>query len=138
MKRYLLSVIFYAFTFGSDSFAAPHDKLPVGTYSYSQSGDELIDKSKASITWSIVVDGNGKAEVNISSLHAPYTCDGIYTITDKGDYFALGLIDGENSSMDCDTPSPQFLLKKSSHGDVLVKSELFPWDSNGWKKMHKK
>ena len=138
MKRYLLSVIFWAFTFGSDSFAASNDKLPVGTYSYSQSGDELIDGSKASITWSIVVNGNGKAEVNISALHAPYTCDGIYTITDKGDYFALGLTDDENSLMDCDTPSPQFLLKKSFHGDVLVKSELFPWDSAGWKKMHKK
>ncbi|MEJ5074335.1 hypothetical protein WH357_18665 [Enterobacter ludwigii] len=137
MKRYLLSVIFLAFTFGGYSFAASNDKLPVGTYSYSQGGDELIDGSKASITWSIVVDGSGKAEVNISSLHAPYTCDGIYTITDKGNYFTLGLTDDENSLMDCDTPPPQFLLKKSSRGDVLVKSELFPWDSAGWKKMHK-
>lgn len=52
-------------------------------------------------------------------------------------FFALSLTNDENSLMDCDTPSPQFLLKKSSHGDVLVKSELFPWDSVGWKKMHK-
>ncbi|WP_395489238.1 hypothetical protein ACG1VR_15345 [Cedecea davisae] len=84
-----------------------------------------------------MVDANGKAEVNISSLHAPYTCDGIYAITDKGDYFALSLTNDENSLVDCDTPSPQFLLKKSSHGDVLVKSELFPLNSVGWKRMHK-
>lgn len=50
MKIYLLSVMFCAFIFGNDSFAASNDKLPVGTYSYSQSGDELIDESKASVT----------------------------------------------------------------------------------------
>lgn len=63
-----------------------------------------------------MVDGNGKAEVNISSLHAPYTCDGIYTIADKGDFFALSLTNDENSLMDCDTPSPQFLLKNPLMG----------------------
>ncbi len=113
-------------------FSASISVISTGSYSYTQQGDELIDGQKASITWNIIVKDSSNAVVTISSWHAPFTCEGSYTISNEKDYTALSWSDKNNEDSECDIPSPQILLKKSSSGSVLIHSELFPWNNKGW------
>jgi hypothetical protein len=123
----------FAIFLGGIAFASSASNFPVGTYSYTQQGEELIDGKKASITWNIVIKDNKNAVVTVSSWHAPFTCDGKYALSNKGEQFALTWSSKDNADTDCDISPPQILLKKSQNGKVLIYSELFPWDSSGWK-----
>lgn len=134
MKIKLRYSVFIAAILGSVIFSASASDFPVGSYSYTQKGDELIDGQKASITWNILIKDSKNAVVTMSSWHAPFTCDGVYSVSNKDDQLVLTWSSKDNKDTDCDIPSPQILLKKSPVGDVLIHSELFPWDSNGWKK----
>lgn len=134
MKRIIYCGIVMIF-FSQFTFAEPSSPLPAGKYSFTQEGEELIDGSKASITWSISIKDDSHAVVKISSWHAPFTCDGKYTVSRNGDQLALSWSDKDNPDVVCDTSSPQILLKKSSSGKVLAHSELFSWDPDGWKNM---
>lgn len=115
------------------SFASSAIDIPVGIYSFTQQGEELIDGQRASITWNIAIKDNKNAFLTMSSWHAPFTCDGKYTVFNEGAELALSWSSDDNKDTECDTPSPQILLKKSSPGNVLVHSELFIWDPSGWK-----
>lgn len=134
MKKIICCGIVMAF-FSQFNFAEPSVLLPAGKYSFTQEGEELIDGAKASITWNISIKDDIHAVVKISSWHAPFTCDGKYTVSRNGDQLALSWSDKDNPDVECDTSSPQFLLKKSSSGIVLAHSELFAWDPDGWKNM---
>ncbi|WP_312387965.1 hypothetical protein [Atlantibacter hermannii] len=114
-------------------FPASADVFPTGTYSYTQQGEELVDGKRASITWNITLRDNKSAVITVSSWHAPFTCDGKYTVSNEGRELALSWSSDDNKDIECDIPSPQILLKKSSTGEVLVHSELFIWDPSGWK-----
>jgi hypothetical protein len=115
--------------------AASVNEFPVGTYSYTQEGEELIDGQRASITWNIAIKDDKNAVVTVSSWHALFTCDGKYTVSNEEKQLALTWYGKDNPDTECDTPSPQILLKKSPAGKILIHSELFPWDSDGWKKI---
>lgn len=114
------------------SLSALANDIPLGTYSYTQQGEELIDGQRASITWNISIKDGKNAVVTMSSWHALFTCDGKYTIAEDSGELALSWSDKDNTDTECDMPSPQILLKKSSTGKVLVHSELFVWDPKGW------
>lgn len=135
MKVKLRYGVFIATILGGGVFTASASDFPVGTYSYTQQGDELIDGRNASITWSILIKDSKNAMVAVSSWHAPFTCDGVYSVSNKDGQLALTWSSKDNKDTDCDIPSPQILLKKSPTGEVLIHSELFPWDSSGWKKV---
>lgn len=126
----IVMVFFSQFTFAESSV-----QISAGKYSFTQEGEELIDGAKASITWNIYIKDDSHAVVKISSWHAPFTCDGKYTVSRNGDQLALSWSDKDNPDVECDTSSPQFLLKKSSSGKVFVHSELFVWNPVGWKNM---
>ncbi|EAV2737565.1 hypothetical protein FGH87_26520 [Salmonella enterica] len=113
-------------------FSASISVISTGSYSYTQQGDELIGGQKASITWNIIIKDSSNAVVTISSWHAPFTCEGSYTISNEKDYTALSWSGKNNEDSECDIPSPQILLKKSSSGRILIHSELFPWNNKGW------
>jgi len=123
-------IFFSQFTFAEHSVA-----LLAGKYSFTQEGEKLIDGSKASITWNIYIKDDSHAVVKIYSWHTPFTCDGKYTISRNGDQLALSWSDKDNPDVECNTSSPQILLKKSLSGKVLAHSELFAWDPDGWKNM---
>lgn len=118
------------------TFAASASDIPVGTYSYTQQGEELIDGQRASVTWNIAIKDDKNALVTMSSWHALFTCDGKYAVSNDGEKLALTWSSKDNTDTECDTPSPQFLLKKSPSGKVQVHSELFMWDPSGWKNTH--
>ncbi|VED48957.1 Uncharacterised protein [Raoultella terrigena] len=125
--------LFATFVLSCIAFTTSANDIPVGTYLYTQQGEELIDGQRASVTWNIAIKDDKNAVVTMSSLHALYTCDGKYTVSDKGTKLALTWSGKDNTDTECDTPSPQFLLKKLPSGKVLVHSELFLWDPIGWK-----
>ncbi|MGU3416729.1 hypothetical protein ACLBW0_24660 [Enterobacteriaceae bacterium C34A] len=128
MKCLILSLLL-----GSNiACSASSSGIPVGSYSYTQKGDELIDGQRASVTWVITVKDDENAIVDISSIHTPFICDGVYKIANKTDHMALNWSATENTDTECDLSAPQILLKKEN-GKVLIHSELFPWDSKGWK-----
>ncbi|MCG3100654.1 hypothetical protein MAQ58_14485 [Enterobacter sp. DRP3] len=125
--------LFSAFILGCVTFTSAASDIPVGTYSYTQQGEELIDGQRASVTWNIAIKDDKNAVVTISSWHTLFTCDGKYTASDDGENLALTWSGKDNMDTECDTSSPQFLLKKSASGKILVHSELFMWDPIGWK-----
>lgn len=115
------------------TFAASASDIPVGTYSYTQKGEELIDGRRESVTWNIVIKDGKNAQLTMSSWHSLFTCEGKYTISNDGEKLALTWSSKDNADIECVTPSPQFLLKISPSGKVQVHSELFMWDPSGWK-----
>lgn len=115
------------------NFFALASDVPVGTYSYTQQGEEFIDGQRASVTWNIAIKEDKNAVVTMSSWHALFTCDGKYTVSNDGEKLALTWSSKENTDTECDISAPQILLKKSSSGKVQVHSELFMWDPSGWK-----
>lgn len=117
-------------------FSKIMNTIPPGVYSYTQKGDELIDGQKESITWSIKIKNNQEAVVTISSWHAPFTCDGLYTITNETDYVALSWSEEFNKDTECDMPAPQIFLKKHTSGSLLIRSDLFIWGRKDWQKMN--
>lgn len=133
-RRFLMLMTFFI---SHTVFSVSLNMTQVGYYSYTQQGDELIDGRKASITWNVEVKDNKNAVVSISSWHAQFTCDGIYTISYEKDYVALNWSSKDSKDSECDTPPPQILLKQSSAGNMLIRSELFPWDNDGWKNLRK-
>jgi hypothetical protein len=104
-------------------------------YVYSQQGDELIYGRKASITWVFDIHKDGTAIVNISSWHAPFTCNGKYKAVKYNKELNLIWAKDENKDIECDTSSPQFVLKKTADDHYLIKSDLFPWSDGGWEKL---
>lgn len=118
---------------GCITFSSSASDVPVGTYSYTQQGEELIDGRRASVTWNIAIKDDKNAVITASSWHALFTCDGKYTLSNEGAELALSWSSDDNLDAECGTLSPQFLLKKSPTGKVLVHSELFMWDPSGWK-----
>lgn len=134
MKKIICCGIVMMF-FSQFTFAEHFVPFPTGKYSFTQEGEKLIDGSKASITWNISIKDDSHAVVKISSWHAPFSCDGKYTVSRNGDQLALSWSDKDNPDVECNTSSPQILLKKSSSGKVLAHSELFAWDPDGWKNM---
>jgi len=137
MKNKLQFIMLMIFLMSHTAFSSSSNIFQVGTYSYTQQGDELIDGRRASITWNIELKDNRNAVVSISSWHAPFTCDGVYTISSEKDYVALSWSSKDNKDSECDTPSPQILLKESSAGNMLIRSELFPWNNDDWKNLRK-
>lgn len=122
-----------AIILGCITFSASASDIPVGTYSYTQQGEKLIDGKRASITWNISIKDDKNAVVTVSSWHALFTCEGKYTVSNDGEKLALSWSGNDNADTECDTPSPQIFLKKSPTGRVLVHSELFMWEPSGWK-----
>ncbi|EDU8878197.1 hypothetical protein Q6W56_003023 [Salmonella enterica] len=131
----LILIVSYP-VFSKSANSIPHS-IPRGIYSYTQKGDELIDGREASITWNINVKNNVDAVVTISSWHAPFSCDGLYTISDEKDYVTLSWSREANVDTMCDISSPQIFLKKSLSNGILIRSKLFPWGNEGWKNTNK-
>lgn len=127
------SALCVSITLGKIISPASANIIPFGIYAYTQQGEELIDGQRSSITWNISIKDNQSAVIAVSSWHAPFTCDGKYTVSNVGTELALSWSTDDNKDTECDTPSPQILLKKSSTGQILVHSELFIWDPSGWK-----
>ena len=127
MKNTMLCLVTLLLLTSFSVFSASINAISLGTYSYTQKGEELIDGQEASITWNIEVKNNHDAFVVISSWHAPFTCDGSYTISNEKEYVALSWSRENNANIECDMAPPQIFLKKSSSGEVLIRSELFPW-----------
>lgn len=133
MKIKLTNGVCVAVALGCVVFSTLASDIPTKTYSYTQKGERLIDGQRASITWNITIKDDKNAVVTMSSWHAPFTCDGKYTVSDEGDKLALNWSGKDNPDTECNTPPPQILMKKSPTGKVLVQSELFVWDPSGWK-----
>lgn len=131
-KSILLLVVL---VISSASLFVPVISMASSKYSFTQKGDELIDGQAASITWQISIMNNHDAMVHISSWHAPFTCDGKYIVKRDGEVFNLVWSEKENKDTECDTTAPQIVMKQATDGTWLVKSELFPWGEDGWKKM---
>ncbi|WP_145584786.1 hypothetical protein [Yersinia intermedia] len=119
------------------SFASATSDIKSGKYVYTQQGEELIDGKKSSITWTFYLNGDETSTLNISSWHAPFTCDGKYKITKTNDELKLIWLEDENKGIECDALPPQFFIKKSSNNLFLIKSELFPWGGREWKSLKK-
>lgn len=125
----LLSVLFLS----GNVFAS----VPVNSaYVYTQKGEELIDGSTVSITWHITFLSATRAKVDISSWHAPFTCEGEYNVVDKGDSIELLWDKQKNPNVMCVTAEPQFLLQQKNH-TLRVKSGLFYPDKEAWFVMKK-
>lgn len=104
----LLSVLFLS----GNVFAS----VPVNSaYVYTQKGEELIDGSTASISWHITFLSATRAKVDISSWHAPFTCEGEYNVVDKGDSIELLWDKQNNPDVGCNEDEPQFLLQQKNH-----------------------
>lgn len=131
IMRYLMFLTFFTSPFG---FSRSSIIIPPGVYSYTQKGEELIGGQQASITWNIEIKDSYNAILTVSSWHAPFACDGSYIISTGKDYVALSWSAGVNVTTECDLRSPQIFMKKSSAGDVLIRSELFLWGNKDWKK----
>lgn len=128
------SALCVSITLGNIISPASANIIAFGTYAYTQQGEELIDGQRLSITWNISIKDNKSAVIAVSSWHAPFTCDGQIHCVKCRTELALSWSTDDNKDTECDTPSPQILLKKSSTGQILVHSELFIWDPSGWKK----
>lgn len=128
---------FFLMVFSVSSLASNTVHLKEGRYVYTQIGEELIGGQKASISWAFNIHKDGNVTVDISSWHAPFTCGGKYKIVKAGDEFNLFWVESENEGIYCGTPSPQFSIRQASNGNWLIKSELFPWGDNNWKKLKK-
>lgn len=127
----------YLFSFINVSLASNVSDIKAGKYVYSQQGEELIDGKRASITWFFDIRSDDKATVNISSWHAPFTCNGKYKIIKGNDELSLIWLEEDNKDTECDVPSPQFLIKIKSNNLLLIRSELFPWGNGGWERLKK-
>lgn len=130
-------LLFFLFVNNAVSSVSTNSIL-VGEYFFTQQGDELINGQKASITWNIFLKDEKSAVVSISSYHAPFNCDGLYNVFYERSQIILKWSGELNKDSSCDVSAPQIILKKSSSGSVLIHSELFPWDSSGWKKLKEK
>lgn len=137
MKRFLGFLSVFMLSLGYSVCSASVNSIPLGIYSYTQKGDELIDGQKASITWDINMKDDHNAIVNITSWHAPFTCDGSYFISNEKDYVSLSWVKESNIETECDLTAPQIFMKKLSSGEVLIRSELFPWGNEGWHSIRK-
>ncbi|EMY8146100.1 TPA: hypothetical protein R4Z70_005643 [Klebsiella variicola subsp. variicola] len=137
MKNVMRGLMALTLLLSNSGFSASINLIPPGIYSYTQKGDELIDGKRASITWNVNVKNNRHAIVTISSWHAPFTCDGSYAISNEKDYVTLSWSREINVDNECDISSPQILLKKSSSGKILIRSDLFPWGNEGWQSTRK-
>lgn len=118
-------------------FSMPINLISPGIYTYTQKGDDLIDGQKASITWNVNLKTNHNAIVTISSWHAPFSCDGSYSIINEKDYLSLSWSQEENVGGECDSPAPQIFMKKTSSGEVLIRSVLFPCGDGDWHSIRK-
>ena len=110
---------------------------PPGNYSYSQKGEELVNGQNASITWNVNIKNRHDAIVTISSWHASFTCEGSYVLSNIQGHIALSWVAERNVRTECDLPAPQIVMKRSSSGAILIHSQLFPWESEGWYKTRK-
>lgn len=132
MKKILHCLIALTLLVSYSGYSMTINLIPPGVYSYTQKGEELIDGQKASITWNINMKNNQSAVVTISSWHAPFTCDGSYTISNEKDYVSLSWARNINIETECELSAPQIFMKKSPSGEVLIRSELFLWGNKDW------
>ncbi|VTM10866.1 Uncharacterised protein [Raoultella terrigena] len=64
--------LFATFVLSCIAFTTSANDILVGTYLYTQQGEELIDGQRASVTWNIAIKDDKNAVVTMSSLHALY------------------------------------------------------------------
>lgn len=143
----LLGVVLIFASTGNFSFAS--DREPVfqtqnaaplnphwgGRYILNQNGEMLIDGSRVSLTWDIKIDpASSTANVDMTTLHAPVTCQGEYAVQEKG---ASLLFTYQGRDDDCHYSAPQFEMKEQRDG-YYVNGEMFAQYSNGWQRLVKK
>lgn len=101
-----------------------------------QKQEELIDSGESSQVYIFYIDKD-KAFLKIKSWHSFYSCDGDYTITNKGDIIYLSWNVSDNGKdYFCDYPSPQFKIKIKKN-KFYLSGQLLK-DENKWYLMTEK
>lgn len=119
------------------ALSSPYNAVPPGNYSYSQKGEDLVNGQNASITWNVNIKNRHDAIVTISLWNASFTCEGSYVISNVQDHIALSWVAERNVITEYDLSAPPILMKRSSSGAILIHSQLFPRESEGWYKTRK-
>lgn len=143
----LLGLVLVFVSTGSSSFASDHESAfqsqnavslnPQwgGRYVLTQKGETLIDGSQVSLTWDIKIDPTAStANVDITTWHAPVTCQGEYVVQETDSSL---LFTHRDKRDDCIYSAPQFEMKKQSDG-FYVKGDMFAQYSNEWQRLVKK
>lgn len=132
IRNFIFLILYSIDCFSSSSIPISND------FVITQYGDELIDGRKASITWRFNINlENNTALLDISSWHAPFSCEGYYGINQHDGQLDLSWNEKDNSDSNCDIDSPQFIIKMNNDGQWLIKSNLFPWQHQEWQKLRK-
>ncbi|QLN19212.1 hypothetical protein HVZ29_10430 [Escherichia coli] len=129
------------------SFATARESLPLsqkaasintqweGRYMLTQEGETLNDGSTVFQTWDINIDPvSSTAKIDITTWHAPYSCQGGYIVQETG---ATLLFTHRDEHEECIYSAPQFEMKKQSNG-FYVKGEMFGGDANQWQRLVKR
>lgn len=127
----LLLALSFALCLSRPIFATDAPSNKSTQYVYTEKGEELIDGSQSSITWTFILDVNNGAMVNITSWHSPFSCNGKYKVITKGNELHLYWLQKQNKDINCNVPSPQFILKKQDNS-MLVKSDCFYYGEGKW------
>lgn len=143
----LLCVVCILASAGFSSFSTAREPLPKsqkevsvnpqweGRYMLTLKGETLNDGSSVSRTWDINIDPvSSTAKIDITTWHAPYSCQGSYVVQDTG---ATLLFTHRDEHEECIYSAPQFEMKKQSDG-FYVKGEMFGGDANQWQRLGKR
>lgn len=103
-----------------------------GRYFLELNGEKLADGSQVYLRYDIdISDNQTKANIKITTWHAPISCDGNYDIEKNNGEYLLKYLGGSDG---CAYPSPQFhLLKKGSN--MYIKGMPLVYGQGQWLKL---
>jgi hypothetical protein len=101
-------------------------------YFLEMNGEKLADGSQVYIRYDISIsDGQKKANIKITTWHAPISCDGSYDVEKNNGEYLLKYLGGADG---CAYPPPQFhLLKKGSN--MYIKGMPIVYGQGQWLKL---
>lgn len=125
---YFLLMIFSILSSPNASAQVQYDKK----YFLELYGETLIDGSQVYMRYDIVIsDNKKKANIKLTTWHAPISCDGDYNIKKNNNEYTLSYLGGLDG---CAYPSPQFYIMKK--GEVFyIKGAPLVYGKGKWLKL---
>lgn len=130
-NRVFYYVLFIMFLFICTSVASErvqHNQQ----YFLVQNGETLIDGSQVYMRYDVtLLENKNKANIKLTTWHAPISCEGDYTVENNNGEYALSY---SGDSDGCMYPPPQFYIMKKG-GDVYIKGEPLVYGQDKWLKL---
>ena len=132
MSNRILCSFFFLISLFVCSSSASDRVQPNERYFLEMNGEKLADGSQVYIRYDLVIlDNQKKANIKITTWHAPISCDGNYDIEKNNGEYLLKYLGGSDG---CAYPSPQFhLLKKGSN--MYIKGMPLVYGQGQWLKL---